>query len=82
VQTWAQRHTPASHAAMYFSLIPVFATFASYFFLHERMGGREVAGCACIFAGVLMSSISRSSSAEPQPPTADAVEYGVGGGLQ
>jgi len=81
IQTWAQRHTPASHAAMYFSLIPVFATFASVLFLHERMGIREVSGCVCIFAGVLMSTLSGSSSTEPQPPTADAVEYGVGGGL-
>jgi drug/metabolite transporter (DMT)-like permease len=81
IQTWAQRHTPASHAALYFSLIPVFATLASYVFLGERLGGREMAGGACIFAGVLMASISRSSSSEPQPPTADAVEYGLGGGL-
>jgi len=81
IQTWAQRHTPASHAALYFSLIPVFATLTSYVFLHERMRGREVAGCGFIFAGVLMASVLGSSSHEPQPPTADAVEYGMGGGL-
>ncbi|HKO03254.1 MAG TPA: DMT family transporter [Candidatus Acidoferrales bacterium] len=81
IQTWAQRHTPASHAALYFSLIPVFATLASYFFLGERMGRRELAGCSCIFAGVLMASLSRPGSSQPQGPTADAVEYGVGGGL-
>jgi len=81
IQTWAQRHTPASHAALYFSLIPVFASLASYIFLGERLGGRELAGGCCIFAGVLMASMSHSSSSEPQPPTADAVEYGLGGGL-
>jgi drug/metabolite transporter (DMT)-like permease len=81
IQTWAQRHTPASHAALFFSLIPVFATIASYFFLDERMGGRELAGCSCIFAGVVTASVTSSSPTEPQPPTADAVEYGVGGGL-
>jgi len=81
LQTWAQRHTPASHAALYFSLIPVFAGLASYIFLGERLGGRELAGGSCIFAGVLMASMSHSSSVEPQPPTADATEYGMGGGL-
>jgi drug/metabolite transporter (DMT)-like permease len=57
IQVWAQRHTPASHAALFFSLIPVFATLASYVFLGERMGGRELAGAGCIFAGVLVASL-------------------------
>lgn len=81
IQTWAQRHTPASHAALYFSLIPVFASLASYLFLGERLGGRELAGGSCIFVGVLMASMSHSSKVEPQEPTADAAEYGLGGGL-
>jgi drug/metabolite transporter (DMT)-like permease len=81
IQTWAQRHTPASHAALFFSLIPVFAALASYVFLGERLGGRELAGGSCIFAGVLTASLSHSSPSEPQPPTSDAVEYGLGGGL-
>jgi len=81
IQTWAQRHTPASHAALFFSLVPVFAALISYLFLGERLGGRELAGGSCIFAGVLMASLSHSSSQEPQPPTADAAEYGLGGGL-
>jgi drug/metabolite transporter (DMT)-like permease len=81
IQTWAQRHTPASHAALYFSLIPVFTTLASYLFLGERMRGREMAGAAFIFAGVLMASVSRPGASRPQAPTADAVEFGVGGGL-
>ena len=81
IQTWAQRHTPASHAALYFSLVPVFAALISYLVLGERLGGREAAGGACIFAGVLTASLSHSSRVEPQPPTADAAEYGLGGGL-
>jgi len=40
-----------------------------------------MAGGACIFAGVLMASVSRPSPSEPQPPTADAAEFGLGGGL-
>ena len=81
IQTWAQRHTPASHAALYFSLIPVFASLASYVFLGERMGGREAAGASCIFAGVLMASLSRSRVTEAEAVAADAAEYDLGGGV-
>jgi len=81
IQTWAQRHTPASHAALFFSLIPVFASLASYFFLGERMGGREAAGAACIFVGVLTASLSRSRATETEAVAADAAEYDLRGGV-
>lgn len=81
IQTWAQRHTPASHAALFFSLIPVFASLTSYFFLGERLGGRELAGAACIFAGVLTASLSRSRATEAEAVAADAAEYDLRGGV-
>jgi drug/metabolite transporter (DMT)-like permease len=81
IQTWAQRHTPASHAALFFSLIPVFASLASYIFLGERMGRREAIGAACIFAGVLMASLSRSRATEEEAVAADAAEYDLRGGV-
>jgi drug/metabolite transporter (DMT)-like permease len=65
VQMWAQRHTPASHAALYFSLIPVFASIGSYVFLGERMGGRELAGAGSIFAGVLVASLREEPKGLP-----------------
>jgi len=81
IQTWAQRHTPASHAALFFSLIPVFASVASYIFLGERMGGREILGGAFIFTGVLTASLSRSRATEPETLAADAAEYDLRGGV-
>jgi drug/metabolite transporter (DMT)-like permease len=81
IQTWAQRHTPASHAALFFSMIPVFASITSYFFLGERMGRREAAGAACIFAGVLMASLSRSRATEAEAVAADAAGYDLRGGV-
>ena len=81
IQTWAQRHTPASHAALFFSLIPVFASLASYAFLGERMGGREALGATFIFAGVLTASLSRSRATEAEAVAADAAEYDLRGGV-
>jgi drug/metabolite transporter (DMT)-like permease len=53
VQTWAQRHTPASRAALLFALEPVFAALAAFAFAGERLGGRALAGSALILAGIL-----------------------------
>ena len=57
VQSWAQQFTPANHAALIFSLEPVFAMAASYILLHERLGPRAVLGCALILAGVLAAEL-------------------------
>jgi drug/metabolite transporter (DMT)-like permease len=70
IQVWAQRHTSASHAGLFFSLIPVFATLASYFFLGERLGGREWVGAGCIFAGVLVASLA-GVTPETETPALD-----------
>jgi drug/metabolite transporter (DMT)-like permease len=55
VQAWAQQFTPATHTALIFSLEPVFAAFASFVFLGERLGARATLGAAFILAGVLIS---------------------------
>lgn len=55
IQAWAQQFTPATHAALIFSLEPVFASCASLLFLGERLGGRAVVGGLFILAGVLIS---------------------------
>src|ERR1700683_616487 len=41
-QVWAQRHTSATHAAILFTLEPVFAAITSYLVLHERLGPRAL----------------------------------------
>lgn len=55
VQAWAQQYTPPTHAALIFSLEPVFAWITSFVFLGERLGSRAAVGAACILAGVLIS---------------------------
>lgn len=65
IQVWAQRHTPASHAGLLFSLIPVFASISSYFWLGERMGMREASGAGLILLGIAVTSVGASGESEP-----------------
>jgi drug/metabolite transporter (DMT)-like permease len=55
VQVWAQQHTGASHAAIVFTLEPVFAALTSFAFFQERLGLRGLAGAALILAGILLA---------------------------
>lgn len=57
VQVWAQQHTSASHAAIVFTLEPVFAALTSFVFFHERLGVRALAGAALILAGILLAEL-------------------------
>jgi drug/metabolite transporter (DMT)-like permease len=54
IQTWAQKYTTATRAALVFSLEPVFAWITSYLVADERLTGRAMAGAACILAGILL----------------------------
>jgi drug/metabolite transporter (DMT)-like permease len=54
VQTWGQKYTTATRAALIFSLEPVFAWLTSYIFENEILTGQAVAGAACILAGILV----------------------------
>jgi drug/metabolite transporter (DMT)-like permease len=55
VQVWAQQHTSPSHAAIVFTLEPVFAALTSFAFFHERLGLRALAGAALILVGILFA---------------------------
>jgi len=57
VQAWAQQFTPASHAALIFTLEPVFAWRTSLVYSGERLGARAGIGALLIVAGVLMSEV-------------------------
>jgi drug/metabolite transporter (DMT)-like permease len=54
VQTWAQKHTSPTRAALIFSTEPLFAWLTSYFLSGETLSGRASAGAALILAGVLL----------------------------
>jgi drug/metabolite transporter (DMT)-like permease len=56
-QTWAQRHMSATHAAIIFSLEPVFAAVLAAWFLDEHLGPRGLAGGALVLAGIVVSEV-------------------------
>jgi drug/metabolite transporter (DMT)-like permease len=68
VQAWAQQYTPPTHAALIFSLEPVFAWITSFLILGERLGSRAGVGAMCILAGVLISEQKGSAESIGVPP--------------
>jgi drug/metabolite transporter (DMT)-like permease len=54
IQTWAQKYTTATRAALVFSLEPVFAWMTSFLVAGERLTGQAIAGAVCILAGILL----------------------------
>jgi drug/metabolite transporter (DMT)-like permease len=61
-QAWAQRHISATHAAILFTLEPVFAALLAWWLLAERLGGRGVAGALLVLAGILVSELRIAGS--------------------
>jgi drug/metabolite transporter (DMT)-like permease len=55
VQVWAQRRVSATRIAIIFSLETVFAGLAGYLFAGDRIGAIGLAGCAVIFAGIVLA---------------------------
>ncbi len=56
-QTWAQRHTTATHTALIFSLEPVFAALFAALFLKEQLSSREFLGGFLILGGMLAAEV-------------------------
>lgn len=69
VQAWAQQFTPATHAALIFTLEPVFAWMASFALYRERLGMRGGAGALLILAGVLVSELLGNAGLPDDPAT-------------
>lgn len=59
LQVYAQKQTPASHAAIIFSLESVFAALGGWLLLDEVLSGRGILGCVLILAGIVVSQITR-----------------------
>jgi drug/metabolite transporter (DMT)-like permease len=57
LQLWAQQYTTPSHAAILFTLEPVFAMITSYLVLGERLGLRSVAGAGMVLVGILAAEL-------------------------
>lgn len=57
VHSKAQRFTSPTHTALIFATEPVFAALFGYLLLQERLGSREILGCALILAGMAVGEI-------------------------
>ncbi len=68
IQLWAQRFTSPSHAAILFTLEPVFAALTSYLLIHERFGRRAGIGAALVLAGILLAELKGPAPAAPESP--------------
>ena len=75
-QVWAQQYTTASHAAIIFTLEPVFAGLTSFLFYHERLGARSLTGAALILGGILVAELlGPAPAAESSVPPAETVQH-------
>lgn len=68
VQLWAQRYTTPSHAAIIFTLEPVFAVVTSYLVIGERLNGRSLLGGALVLAGILIAELLGPAAVESPEP--------------
>jgi drug/metabolite transporter (DMT)-like permease len=67
IQLWAQQYTTPSHAAILFTLEPVFAAVTSYFLMGERLGRRAFAGAVLVFVGILVAELLGPPAAPESP---------------
>jgi drug/metabolite transporter (DMT)-like permease len=52
---WGQKHTTATNTALILTFEPVFAAITSFIVLHERLGGRSLAGAILILGGICIA---------------------------
>jgi drug/metabolite transporter (DMT)-like permease len=58
---WGQRHTTATNTALILTCEPVFAAITSFFVLHERLGGKALAGAALILGGIIIGELKSAA---------------------
>ncbi len=63
LQILGQRYTDPTTATLLMSLESVFAALSGWLILHEHLSIRELAGCALVFAAVLMAQLAPDQSA-------------------
>lgn len=68
LQTWGQKYTSPTRAALIFSLEPVFAWLTAFVMAGERLNAQALAGAGCILAGILLVELKpRTGSLHPSP---------------
>ena len=68
IQLWAQQYTSPSHAAILFTLEPVFAVITSYILIGERLGRRSILGAVFVLAGILVAELLGPAAPESPEP--------------
>ncbi|WCK53674.1 DMT family transporter [Aneurinibacillus sp. Ricciae_BoGa-3] len=56
-QTECQKFTTPTRVALIFAMEPVFAAITAYFFTSDVLTGRSLAGCLCIFIGMILAEL-------------------------
>ena len=62
LQVIGQKYAAPAPAAIIMSFESVFGALASWLFLNEIMTGREIFGCALMFAGVIVTQLPKKSA--------------------
>ncbi|HWR42376.1 DMT family transporter [Sporomusa sp.] len=62
LQVIGQKYSPPSHAAIILSMETVFATVGGFLLLDERLGFKELVGCALMLAGMLLTQLQSMRS--------------------
>lgn len=57
IQVFAQKNTPATHAAIVLSFESVFAAIGGWLLLDERLGFYGILGCVLMFFGVILAQL-------------------------
>ena len=69
LQLWAQKYTTPSHAAILFTLEPVFAAITSYIVAHEQLTPRALVGAVLILFGILLAELKGPAPAAAESPS-------------
>ena len=76
IQLWAQQYTSSSHAAILFTLEPVFAVITSYVLIGERLSSRAILGAIFVLLGILIAELLGPPAAPEAPePTFEGRVY-------
>lgn len=67
IQLWAQQYTTPSHAAIIFTLEPVFAVITSFIVIGERFNRRAMLGGVCVLVGILIAELLGPPAAPESP---------------
>ena len=78
-QIAVQRFTTSTHAALILSLESPFAAIFGWWWASERLGSKELVGCALIMAGIIIAELSgRTAQSFPAAPEAGSLQAPMG----